>query len=350
MTNIRGDDLIAIGLTPGPVFGVALNALPKAVKRLGREQALAQLAATIADPAAHTSHAYFAAVAQRLIAVDEKAAVQFAERDEPAPYASWCVDAEPGALAQMRNAMRLPVAVVGALMPDAHLGYGLPIGGVLATENAVIPYAVGVDIACRMKLSVFDIPADQHRAACATGSSTRLRARDAASASGARFTQAAASTRCWRGLDGHAGHERRCDKARGAARHAAASGNHFVEFGMLTLEQAGPRPRRRASTSRCSRHSGSRGTGATVARPLLASSRWTCTPSCRRSCGASPGSISTRGRPGVLGRDEPDGRLRRRQPRADPPAASPRRSARACSRASRTTTTSPGRKRTAAAS
>ena len=42
-------------------------------------------------------------------------------------------------------------------MPDAHLGYGLPIGGVLATDNVVIPYAVGVDIACRMKLTVFDL-------------------------------------------------------------------------------------------------------------------------------------------------------------------------------------------------
>ena len=42
-------------------------------------------------------------------------------------------------------------------MPDAHLGYGLPIGGVLATENAVVPYAVGVDIACRMKMTVLDI-------------------------------------------------------------------------------------------------------------------------------------------------------------------------------------------------
>jgi tRNA-splicing ligase RtcB len=40
-------------------------------------------------------------------------------------------------------------------MPDAHAGYGLPIGGVLATENAVIPYGVGVDIGCRMCLSVF---------------------------------------------------------------------------------------------------------------------------------------------------------------------------------------------------
>ena len=54
----------------------------------------------------------------------------------------------------MKNAAQLPVSVRGALMPDAHLGYGLPIGGVLAVRNAVIPYAVGVDIACRMKLSV----------------------------------------------------------------------------------------------------------------------------------------------------------------------------------------------------
>ena len=54
----------------------------------------------------------------------------------------------------MKNAVNLPVAVAGALMPDAHQGYGLPIGGVLATSNAVIPYAVGVDIACRMKMTV----------------------------------------------------------------------------------------------------------------------------------------------------------------------------------------------------
>jgi len=59
---------------------------------------------------------------------------------------------------QMNQAAILPVSVAGALMPDAHLGYGLPIGGVLACDNAVIPYAVGVDIACRMKLSVLPIP------------------------------------------------------------------------------------------------------------------------------------------------------------------------------------------------
>ena len=50
---------------------------------------------------------------------------------------------------EMEKACLLAVSVAGALMPDADVGYGLPIGGVLATENAVIPYAVGVDTACR---------------------------------------------------------------------------------------------------------------------------------------------------------------------------------------------------------
>jgi len=68
---------------------------------------------------------------------------------------------EEGALKQMETAMSLPISVAGALMPDAHQGYGLPIGGVLATTaNTVIPYAVGVDIACRMCLSVFDVSSD----------------------------------------------------------------------------------------------------------------------------------------------------------------------------------------------
>ena len=56
--------------------------------------------------------------------------------------------------------MRLPVTLAGALMPDAHAGYGLPIGGVLATDHTVIPYAVGMDIGCRMSLTVFDAKPD----------------------------------------------------------------------------------------------------------------------------------------------------------------------------------------------
>jgi tRNA-splicing ligase RtcB (3'-phosphate/5'-hydroxy nucleic acid ligase) len=79
-------------------------------------------------------------------------------REQPLQYSVWgeeYIDSE--ARKQMDNAMRLPVSAAGALMPDAHVGYGLPIGGVLATDNAVIPYAVGVDIACRMRLSVFPL-------------------------------------------------------------------------------------------------------------------------------------------------------------------------------------------------
>ena len=57
---------------------------------------------------------------------------------------------------QMDMAMRLPVSMAGALMPDGCAGYGLPIGGVLATEGVVVPYAVGLDIACRMSLTILD--------------------------------------------------------------------------------------------------------------------------------------------------------------------------------------------------
>lgn len=65
---------------------------------------------------------------------------------------------DEGSIKQMDTAMRLPISVKGALMPDAHLGYGLPIGGVLAVDNGIIPYGVGMDIGCRMCLSVYDIP------------------------------------------------------------------------------------------------------------------------------------------------------------------------------------------------
>ena len=79
-------------------------------------------------------------------------------REQPLSYGVWGeAFIDPEAWSQMDNAMRLPISIAGALMPDAHVGYGLPIGGVLATDDAVIPYAVGVDIACRMRLTVFPV-------------------------------------------------------------------------------------------------------------------------------------------------------------------------------------------------
>ena len=89
-----------------------------------------------------------------------KALIEFRENDVPLgsiEYSKWGDEFDKFSIQQIENACRLPVARGAALMPDAHSGYGLPIGGVLACENAVIPYGVGVDIACRMKLTITDL-------------------------------------------------------------------------------------------------------------------------------------------------------------------------------------------------
>ena len=71
--------------------------------------------------------------------------------DEPIPIKLWLNDIEAGALEQARNLARLPFAFRHiALMPDCHQGFGMPIGGVLATIDMIIPNAVGVDIGCGM--------------------------------------------------------------------------------------------------------------------------------------------------------------------------------------------------------
>ncbi len=102
-----------------------------------------------------------AAYVQKITAELPSLAEAVAIRGEPLPYRVWGREyIDEASFEQMNNAMRLPVSVAGALMPDAHKGYGLPIGGVLATDNAVIPYAVGVDIACRMMLTVYPVAPD----------------------------------------------------------------------------------------------------------------------------------------------------------------------------------------------
>ena len=262
VTRIRGDDLAALGLARGPAVGVALNALPKAVKRLGRDGALAELGIVVAAPAEHTGHAWFGKVAEKLLAEQAALPVAFSERAVPAPLQSWCADAEDGALAQMHNALRLPSAVQGALMPDAHRGYGLPIGGVLATEGTVIPYGVGVDIACRMKLTVLDLPAGALDGQAAllerallretqfgTGATLRERA-DHAVLDEERW----AGTQLVRGLRA---------KATGQL-GTSGSGNHFVEFGRLDLPAADLGLEAGSYLALLS-HSGSRGPGAQVA-------------------------------------------------------------------------------------
>ena len=83
---------------------------------------------------------------------------------EKIPIKLWLDDIEEGALQQARNLANLPFAFHHiAIMPDAHFGYGMPIGGVLATTDVVIPNAVGVDIGCgvcAMQTSLTEIEHD----------------------------------------------------------------------------------------------------------------------------------------------------------------------------------------------
>ena len=77
------------------------------------------------------------------------------------PIKSWCQYIEPEALTQAINLSNHPIVKNHvALMPDCHVGYGMPIGGVIATKKAVIPNAVGVDIGCGMVAVETDFDAD----------------------------------------------------------------------------------------------------------------------------------------------------------------------------------------------
>lgn len=112
-------------------------------------QALAEVVRT---PEWHTKDEVWGFLACALVSARELASL----KREPIQFRRWGTDIDEKALDQMALACELPVARKAAVMPDAHLGYGVPIGCVLATEDAVIPNAVGVDIGCRMKLSIFD--------------------------------------------------------------------------------------------------------------------------------------------------------------------------------------------------
>ena len=247
-------------------LGIGRSAIPaataatRAAAAAGRKKSeiRAWMRRLVAEPAAFVADPIGGELARLLL---PEAPPSAPIRDEPVPWRSWGIDLEDEAVAQMRNAALLPVSVRGALMPDAHVGYGLPVGGVLATEGAVIPYAVGVDIACRMRLTVLDMPAQALR-----GESARLarvleqQTRFGVGATFGDRRDHDVLDRDW-GLTPLVASLR--DKA-WAQLGTSGSGNHFVEFGTLTLEQADlglPAGTHLALLS----HSGSRGAGASIA-------------------------------------------------------------------------------------
>ncbi len=259
---MKGRDIGRLGIPKGACFDAAIDAL-RSAHAAGRDDCDLQreLARVAKAPAEHLDDALWGALAALLVEANSSAP-PFAPREGAAPCRIFGEHLEEGALEQIRNACRLPVALAAALMPDAHQGYGLPIGGVLATENAVIPYAVGVDIACRMKMTVLDRPvtalrSQQDELASALEGETRF-------GIGATFRsrrQHEVMDEDWGGSSVTGSLKDRAWSQLGTS----GSGNHFVEFGVLTVldASAGLQPGEYLALLS---HSGSRGTGNAVAQ------------------------------------------------------------------------------------
>ncbi len=162
--KLRGKDLRSIGYPESRAISIAMDVMHRMYKHTGKEDALQILQEVLAKPEEYLEDNILSKIADALIEKPKSGGAEIALNDVKIDYSIFgSQHIEQGALTQMETASRLPVAVSGALMPDAHQGYGLPIGGVLATDNVVIPYAVGVDIGCRMCLTIFDMPGDDFK-------------------------------------------------------------------------------------------------------------------------------------------------------------------------------------------
>ncbi len=264
--KLRTKDLVKIGY-PKRMAGLVVNVLQAHFRRESNEWQLALVTNLLAQPDNFVGDAHWGSIALELggSTVEEADLLRPEVRRSPGDFTIF--DSPAGiaanAVQQLYDAMRLPVSVAGALMPDAHHGYGLPIGGVLATEGAVIPYGVGVDIGCRMCLSVYDLDGrlaeeDQSRLAAileretAFGLQRHDRPNDHAVLADETFSYLP-TAKVLRGK---------------AARQLGSSGggNHFVEFGRVNLEAGNVFGRPAGDYLALLSHSGSRGMGAALAK------------------------------------------------------------------------------------
>jgi tRNA-splicing ligase RtcB len=231
---MKGRELQNLGIPRGEILKEAMATVAAAAKSgMGKQEIRSAMKELTANPELYVEDPRFGVFAASLAAT-WSAQARFLRREIPAPWRQWGTDLEAGAIRQMENACLLPISVTGALMPDAHQGYGLPIGGVLAARGAVIPYAVGMDIACRMKLTVLDLPVS-----CLTDKKDRLKQ---AILEETRFGVGAT----FRRRKQHPVMDEEWDVTRvtGSMKDKAwsqlgtsGSGNHFVEFGELVLER-----------------------------------------------------------------------------------------------------------------
>ena len=161
--NLRQKELKKIGFRSEKAIELAMKLAQDLTEESSKEEILSFLKALQLEPEKHINDAHWGTLAAFFVGRNEKRKARQKRSATPSPYFKIYGkhQIDPEAIRQMENAMRLPITVKGALMADAHVGYGLPIGGVLATDNAVIPYGVGMDIGCRMCLSVFPSAANK---------------------------------------------------------------------------------------------------------------------------------------------------------------------------------------------
>jgi tRNA-splicing ligase RtcB len=153
-------DLSTINFPSEVAKSLSLNIMNRHFKHLLNEDKVALIKNVLAQPDVYLNDALLGLLAHKLFPTSVSENFKSYELcEKPKPFDVFGnKHIEMNAIRQMEMVMRLPIAVRGALMPDAHQGYGLPIGGVLATRNEIIPYGVGMDIGCRMALSVLDLP------------------------------------------------------------------------------------------------------------------------------------------------------------------------------------------------
>lgn len=187
-------------------------------------------------------------------------------REQLAPLSVWgrnLIDEK--SFQQIENVARLPVTMRVALMPDAHVGYGLPIGGVAALEGAIAPYMVGVDIGCRMHATIFGRSAHHLRQKPDTYKRLLLEqtwfGRSEPEPDN-RVHHSILDDARWDALPAELG-----DLRSKAVRQlgTSGSGNHFVEWAALTVEKDNPFGLKSGSYIALVSHSGSRAVGYQIA-------------------------------------------------------------------------------------
>lgn len=248
--------LINLGV-PSDCVSEAIACAQLAARARADEAPKQMIPKIVASPEVYLAHELYAGLANAIVAYRAND-VPLSEID----YESWGADFDANSIRQMRNACRLPVSRAAALMPDAHSGYGLPIGGVLGCENAIIPYGVGVDIACRMKMTITDLKVE----VLAENNPSKCRELDRSLEKGTLFGTGKKFQRPYEHsvLDEDwtvTAITREMHNRAVGQLGTSGSGNHFVEWGVVTLpaDDLGLEAGRYVALLS---HSGSRGPGA----------------------------------------------------------------------------------------